>query len=87
MIMKRTPIAAVPGILWVACSPDAAAGPTDPFGIETDSVVYHLEHEPVMYSVGMRVHVTNPLDRTIYLHRACGYGDEQPPTASRSGRR
>lgn len=55
-----------------ACSP---TDPGDAFAIRTDSTGYRLRYDGGMYSVRLRVHVTNPLDRTVFLHRQCGYGE------------
>lgn len=55
-----------------------ACSPTDEgavFGIQTDSTDYRLRYQGGLYSVSLEVRVTNPLDRTVFLHRECGYGD------------
>lgn len=68
--------------LVAACSP---TGTEEAFPIESEADEYRLEHQPGLYSVRLRVTVTNPLDRTVYLHRQCGYGDHPSRYLVRAG--
>ena len=68
----RAVCAGLAAVIAGACSPTDTG---DAFVIRTDRTEYRLRHASGMYSVRLRVHVTNPLDRTVYLHRECGYGE------------
>lgn len=59
-------------LLGSGCSPTDVE---EAFEIQTDSTEYELRHEGGLYWVNVEVRVTNPLDRTVFLHRQCGYGD------------
>ena len=66
-----------PALLATACG---LFEPEDPFIIETSRTEYELQGDPnpgwrYVLSVEMDVAITNPTDRTVYLHRACGFGD------------
>jgi hypothetical protein len=51
--------------------PDSANAPW-----QTDRSVYTLTYEPGMYSTRVQAQYTNKTNATVYLHRACGYGNE-----------
>lgn len=70
--LTRAVCAAVLVFMASGCSPTEAG---EAFVIQTDSTEYRLRHEGGIYSVTLSVGVTNPLDRTVFLHRYCGYGD------------
>jgi hypothetical protein len=44
--------------------------------IQTDSTTYHLKYLPGIYWIDVKVTYTNRYFRPVYLHRACGFGDE-----------
>lgn len=69
--------AAMLSLVVGACSlTDPAEVVLEDFAIQTDSAQYRLRHEPGVYTLTLRVLVTNPLDRTVFLHRECGYGED-----------
>lgn len=51
--------------------PDSANAPW-----QTDRAVYTLAYQPGMYSTKVLAQYTNKTGATVYLHRACGYGND-----------
>ncbi len=51
--------------------PDSANSPW-----QTDRSVYTLDHQPGMYSIKVLAQYANKSASTVYLHRACGYGED-----------
>lgn len=51
--------------------------------ISTDSTTYELQRTPGIYSVSLTVDITNEGHSTVFLHRACGYGDQPGYTLTR----
>ncbi len=51
--------------------PDSANAPW-----QTDRSVYTLAYQPGVYSIKVLAQYANKSSATVYLHRACGYGEE-----------
>jgi hypothetical protein len=60
----------------LACDGLGPAPTGDGAPIRTNSTVYHLSHQYALFTVRMRTYYTNDHDTPVYLHRACGYGDQ-----------
>ena len=76
--MRASRFGAVVVLVLLGCEDPGEPDPPpfvidEDFVIETDSTQYHLRQDGAFYTLTMEVRVTNPFDRTVYLHRKCGY--------------